>query len=192
MKKKTLYSSEYITFWPQYTYGKIGIVFVLALTVISLLPFLLELFDDLPKSIPWHSMLFPLAVIAVSLLSWKYIRAVMYEKIVFSHLGIEISNAVTHKNEKYAWSDIASVWFYRDGWHGRESLLVWLKDSPRQQQASEPCGTTIHGGGSQKLPPEPVDEVISISGLDKNKLLEFIPRDLYRNNPKMAWFDVRG
>lgn len=171
MKNRTLYSSENIIFWPQYSAGKIGIVFVFATALIFFFTYLWNLFDNMSWPTPWYSLLFPLVVILVSFLISKSIRGIMHRKIVISHLGIEISNAVTNKNEKYLWSDIASIGFHRDGWYGREKLLVWLKDSPHKRPTSEPL----------------YDLMISVDMLDKDKLLAFIPRDLYRNDPRMAW-----
>ena len=171
MKKRILYSKDNITFWPLYSAGKIGMIFVQALAVLAISTRLLEIFDDTSRPIPWHSALFPLAVLFVSFFILIYIRRVMHQKYVVSHVGIEISNPVTNKNEKYLWSDIASVCFRRDGWYGRKTLLVWLKESPNIRLTVEPL----------------YDIMISADGLDINILLEFIPSDLYRNNPKMAW-----
>lgn len=171
MRNRVLYSNENIIFWPLYSAGKIGILYTLATAAMFLFTYLWGLCDDISGPIPWYSMLFPLLVILVALLILKYIRGVMHQKIVISHMGIEISNAVTNKNEKYLWSDIASIGFHRDGWYGRKKLLVWLKESPNKRPTVEPL----------------YDVMISADGLDKNKLLEFIPYNLYRNAPETAW-----
>lgn len=171
MQKRTVYSNENITFWPLYAYGKIGIVYVCVTALIAMLPYFLGLFDSSSRTTPWYSILFPLVVSLVSWLILKSIRGVMYQQIVISHLGIEISNAVTNTNERYVWDDITSISFHTDVWFGRRSLQVWLKESPNKRPVAEPL----------------YDIIISMDGLDKNKLLEFIPRDLFRNDPHMTW-----
>ncbi len=171
MQKRTVYRNEDITFWPLYSYGKIGIVYVCVTALIAILPYFWELFDDISRKTPWYSILFPLAVSLVSCLILKSIRGVMYQQIVISHRGIEISNTVTNKSEKYLWNDIALISFHTDGWFGRRSLQVWLNESPNKKPTADP----------------PYDLVISADGLDKNKLLEFIPHNLYLNDPHMTW-----
>lgn len=171
MKNRTQYGDEHVTFWPLYSAGKVGMVYMLVTAVMFLIPCVWGLCDSAAEPFPWHSLLLLLVGGLVTFLILRYIRRVMYQKIVISHGGIEITNAVTKRDERYLWGAIESIGFQRDGWFGRQALLVRLKESPRKKNSESGY-----------------DVAISVDGLDKNKLLEFIPRDLYCNDPKLVWF----
>ena len=90
----------------------------------------------------------------------------MYEKIVFSEKGVEISNDRRKISVSIEWRSVSKVQFHADSWRGGTTYRIWFQP--------EACAV----GYSPKKP-----FILAVNAVDEAQLRRFVPTDLL----EIAW-----
>ena len=161
------YSENSITYWPIYEAGKIGRIFLVVLGTLFITTFIMILLDNPSSATFWGSLvIFPL-VVAALYYAFCYISRTMYTKIVVSTEGIVFFKNNNALEKQICWSEVLAVYFSQDPWYGRTSCRIFFnKDQPQEPSVKDKC-----------------DFVLPVSSVDEQKLLQVIPKYLWKNNP---------
>lgn len=161
------YSENSITYWPAYDAGKIGFIYFVVLGLIFIATSIWILLDNPSSETRLEiQMAFPIVVLALCVV-FGFIYRAMHVKIVVSDTGIEYFKNNVLAEIQISWEDISAVYFRQDLWYGRKSCEIFLKKTTSERPSEK-------GKCDFKIPVHSVDE---------QKLLQFIPRYLWKNNP---------
>ena len=164
---KTEYSESSITYWPTYEAGIIGIIFFVVLETAYVVTAICILLDNTSRG-PRLATLFTLPIsVCVLYVVLCYIYRTMHMKITVSAAEITYMKNNVAEEEKIEWSDVETVCFYQDPWHGRKSCRIFLNE-----ESSKKCDKK-----------DACDFVLPVASVDEQKLLQLIPNHLWKNNP---------
>lgn len=168
MKKETSYSNQEISYWPYYSYGKIGIVYVVASTALAVVCFIWDWIDHSMSPFAWVYIAIIFITIALSVLLLWCLWRVMNQKVSVSISGVTISNSVAQICEEIPWECVSSVYFRKDNWYGVRSIEILL-NNPIFNKRRHLSGKTVY---------LPINEAV-----DPERIVGLIPKDLMRNDP---------
>lgn len=168
MKKyETIYSDTGVTYWPMYKAGKISIVYFSAIATVSVVLALWILFDNATTDSKIVAIVLAVVSAILLLIFYKYFLKTRYTKYSVTDTEVLFSNSYTKEEKQIKWQDVSAVYFKQDIWWHRKSCIITLKNSDCEKP------------NKKKLD----DFVLPISMIDEKKLLQFIPKDLWQNNP---------
>jgi len=170
-KNMTVYSDNSITYWPFYEAGRIGVIYFLVIGIIFIAISLQTLSDNISKGTRLCIIVvIPVVVIAL-LVICSFIFRAMHKKIVVSNTGVEYSNKYTKSENKICWEEVSAVCFTQEHWYGRKSCKIFLKKKTFQKPQKN----------------DKYDILLPVNSVDEQKLLQFIPEYLWKNNPYQKW-----
>ena len=167
-KHKAEYHDDFVTYWPHFGAGLGAICFFGFILVIILTMFLLCLIEGVAKeTFALTAVLLVVHLLEFAIFLYLAIKS-MYTKITITHKGICICNVITKKKTNILWDEVRLVCFHQDGWYGRKSYKIYLKNSIFEHlPAKKHC-----------------DYVIPTHFVDENIVREFIPQSLFGNTPQ--------
>lgn len=161
------YSENSITYWPAYEAGRIGIIALIVLGTLFVITTIWTLLDDPSRETRLETLVaLPIVVFALCVVL-RYTYRTMYKKIVISNTGIVCFRNNVAVEKQVAWKDVEAVYFCQELWYGRKSCRIFFKKISSQR---------IHEN-------DKCDFVLPIYSVDEQKLLQFIPKCLWANNP---------
>ena len=164
---QTEYSENSITYWPFYEAGKIGIISLVVLGTLFVTTAIWTLLDNPSRETRLETQVALPIVVLVLCVVLRYIYRTMHKKIVISNTGIVYFRNNVAVEKQIGWKDIEAVYFSQDLWYGRKSCRIFFKKQ------------------SSQIPREidKCDFALPVNSVDEQKLLQLIPRYLWKNNP---------
>ena len=172
---KTRYSKNSITYWPSYEGGKIILIYFGALGILFIATLIwLMLENPSEEALLEVKIVLPIIVVAICAL-FSFVYRVMQTKITVSDVGIEYFKNDDNVEKVIPWEDISAIYFKQEQLsYGRKTCRVFLKNSTCLNKSHNDC-----------------DFVLPVYGVDINRLLELIPKHLWKNNPSDNWSTLK-
>ena len=163
-----LYEEDKTVYWPRGDGSIVGVIVMLSFwtvfVICSIVLMLLPSIEFKYKIFPLVATLIHIALIVFTLVTFK---DRMYEKITFSHEGIEVSNDATEKRVFFEWSTMSRVQFHTNASYGYQSYKLWFKQECK-----------VEGAPSKNRP-----YIVMLFAVDEAQLRRFVPKDLI----EIAW-----
>lgn len=155
------YEEDRTEYWPMHDATIAAIVFLSSTSALVLCGAIGIFFSNTT----WTNRILMLSIaVAITTFYSFFLLAIkkqMYEKIVFSDNGVEVSNEKKKTCFSFEWYMVSTVQFHTDPWKGATTYRIWFKPE------------TAAAGYSQKKP-----FIIAINAVNEEKLRRFIPADL--------------
>lgn len=163
----TIYTKDSITYWPSHKYGRAFIAFIVTLWVAFFALSLWVLFDNTTMD---TRVFIIILMISISIVSWMLYRLAlrsMYVKVVVNDTEVVYNNF--HSGEEWIveWKKVNSVYFKEENWYGRKMCIITYETSGCEEFFEKKC----------------CDFILPVFMVDENKLLQFIPKELWKNTP---------
>ena len=160
------YKKDRTEYWPMHDATIAAIVFLSSTSALILCGAIVIFFSNTT----WTNRILILAIaVAITIFYSFFLLAIkkqMYEKIVFSDKGVEISNDRRKISVSIEWQSVSKVQFHTDSWKGGTTYRIWFQP--------EACAV----GYSPKKP-----FILAVNAVDEAQLRRFVPKDLI----EIAW-----
>ena len=167
---QTEYLENSITYWPTYKAGRIGIILLVVLGLIFIATSIWTLLDNTSRNTRLEILMALPFVVLVLWVAFNFVVRTMQTKIVVSKEGIMRFQNNSAIEKQISWDDVSSVYFCQDLWYGTKSCRIYFTK-------------TIHPKTNEK---DSCDFVLPVNSVDEQKLLQLIPKCLWKNNP---WYN---
>lgn len=157
MRKKPIYMSDSVTYWPGYIVVPGGVMF---LAIEALSAFLLALVFVFEENDIWTAVGMLLFFLACIFFILK-IKDLGYKKITINQQGVSISEKNKTKDLFISWSDIDEIKYEQQLWYGLESLLITY----RKPYALDSVGNT-----------KPHSIRLPLCSVDLDRIKRLVPR----------------
>ena len=164
---KTIYATDSITYWPSYKYGRAFIAFIVILWGAFFALSLLVLFDNTTMD---TRVFIIMLMISISVVSWMLFRLAlksMYVKVVVNDTEVVYNNFYSGEEWIIKWEKVNFVYFKEENWYGRKMCIITYENSGCEDIFEKKC----------------CDFILPVCLVDENKLLQFIPKELWKNTP---------
>jgi len=156
-----------ISYWPSLEAGKIGFLLVSILGFTFIINALWTLSDATTIGVKIKTIVVvSFAGIGLYMIFRKIYRA-MYIQITISVDSIVIENKRTAFYRKISWEDVSEVYFHQENWFGRKTCRIYLKQDKMKEKKDFEASALV----------------LPIFSVDENKLVEIIPKCLWKNHP---------